>query len=200
MAGASATILIDREWTSSEQKILDDMLSKTAIIIEDNNYFVVNNTFAIGGKQHEEYQSFTYTIFNINDEASYSSDECNQINEVFHSIPVTAIDFSAVTSRTNVRMLGEIVLYIANKLNGIIDFGGELLPEKAYKENDFWWIIEKANWNEVEHYYTEMIREIPGTIICIHYHTEGNRHWVYNICDVLFMKSWLDHPEFQLIK
>ncbi|WP_314001524.1 DUF6368 family protein [Xanthocytophaga flava] len=154
----------------------------------------------MGGKQHEEYQSFTYTIFNINDEASYSSDECNQINEVFHSIPVTAIDFSATTNRTNLRMLGEIVLYIADKLNGIIDFRGALLPEKAYKENDFWWIIEKANWEEVEHYYTDMIRDIPGTITCIHYQTENNRHLVYNICDVLFMKNWVNHPEFQLIK
>jgi hypothetical protein len=101
------------------------------------------------------------------------------------------------------RYIAEVAVEIAYRFQGIIDFGGPLLPPlspELYKE----WHNRK--WSEVEVYSAQMLKKIPGRIVTIPYETESkhstvnSREWVRHLSDATFLQSWLKHPNFHLIK
>jgi hypothetical protein len=44
------------------------------------------------------------------------------------------------------------------------------------------------------------VQSMPGEVYEIYYETASNGRWVYHIVDTTFMKAWLNHPRFRMIK
>jgi Family of unknown function (DUF6368) len=44
------------------------------------------------------------------------------------------------------------------------------------------------------------VQAMPGKVYEIYYETESNGRWVYHIVDTAFMRAWLNHPRFRMIK
>lgn len=63
--------------------------------------------------------------------------------------------------------------YLAEKFNGLINFGGHIINQPNNLNGKIW--------------------EIP-------YETSGGMTAVYNVADVDFMKDWLDNRNFKMIK
>ena len=71
------------------------------------------------------------------------------------------------------RILGELTLYLAGELDGLIDFGGQLPVQSDQVKGNSW--------------------EIP-------YERAGGMTAVYQVADVDFMKDWLNNKNFRMIK
>jgi len=98
------------------------------------------------------------------------------------------------------RSLGEAILIASQQLYGLIDFNGAIYPPLPKEMYEGMWLWEKANWSDIEPFFSEMISDIPGNIFTIEYETANNRVWAHHICDSEFMNHWLKHPMFRMIK
>ncbi|SRR6266699_7056702 len=56
--------------------------------------------------------------------------------------------------------------------------------------------LSKPSLEEISEY----VQAMPGKIYEINYETESNGQWVYHIVDTVFMRAWLNHPRFRMIK
>ena len=98
------------------------------------------------------------------------------------------------------RDLGEAILVACQHLLGLVDFNGAILPPLPEQMYEGMWRWEKANWSDIEPYFSEMVKSISGKIYTIEYETANNRIWASHICDNEFMSHWLEHPMFRMIK
>lgn len=46
----------------------------------------------------------------------------------------------------------------------------------------------------------EFVQTIPGTVHEIYYKVNPARQWVFHLVDTVFLKNWLKHPHFHMIK
>ena len=44
------------------------------------------------------------------------------------------------------------------------------------------------------------VHSIPGSVYEIYYERASGKPWVYHIVDTTFMRAWLNHPRFRMIK
>lgn len=44
------------------------------------------------------------------------------------------------------------------------------------------------------------VQTIPGTIYPIYYETGRKTQWVWHIVDMTFLRAWMDHPHFYMVK
>ena len=44
------------------------------------------------------------------------------------------------------------------------------------------------------------VQSMPGEVYEIYYETASNGQWIYHIVDTEFMRAWLNHPRFRMIK
>ncbi|MCP4155124.1 MAG: hypothetical protein GY757_45790 [bacterium] len=110
---------------------------------------------------------------------------------------------SLCKSKRDHRVLGELCLYFARKLNGLIDFNGALTPPIRGKVKTLFherYSGSGNNWEDWEPHFNEMVRGMPGRLFSIPYVTITGMTWVSHIGDAEFMVSWLQHPNFHLIK
>ena len=96
--------------------------------------------------------------------------------------------------------LGKACLFVAKAAQGLIDFGGAILPQLPDHMYKQMWLWEQAQWSDVQPFFSELARSIPGNIYTLPYLTAGGREWASHICDVQFMEGWLAHPNFHMIK
>ena len=108
--------------------------------------------------------------------------------------------YSAINNGYSHFNLGHACLRIARATQGLIDFGGSLMPKLPDHLAQRRWTKNSPTWSEVEPYFSEMTSSIPGRIITIPYEVGDGRIWAYHIGDVEFMENWLVHPRFHMIK
>jgi hypothetical protein len=46
----------------------------------------------------------------------------------------------------------------------------------------------------------ELLKGIPGCVIALEYQVDDQRTWASHIGDSQFLKGWMKHPEFHVIK
>jgi hypothetical protein len=122
-------------------------------------------------------------------------DEVAAISAAFGFEPQQQIQFDAMSKGPEINaILAGLVLYVAELCDGLVDFGGAIqppMPEHRYPE---------ANWADVEPYFLAMVKDMPGRIVSLLYQPTDQRTWASHIADATFLRAWLAHPDFYMIK
>jgi hypothetical protein len=92
-------------------------------------------------------------------------------------------------------VLGQLTLYVAELTGGLVDFSGAVLPRLPEEVSATSW-----KWSHVEPYFDAMARDMPGRIVSIPYETGGDSTWAFHVADAAFLRAWLAHPNFHMIK
>lgn len=95
-------------------------------------------------------------------------------------------------------ILGQLITYLIDTVGGVVDFYGALIPSlpEDMGRRGFW----HYDWSDIEPYFEEMIRGMPGKIVSVPYDAGEGRTWVSHYAEVEFMKAWLKHPRFHMVK
>jgi len=179
--------------------ILPQICSKVQSNGTDRWDFWVNNDSLIGG----QYQGEGRPIYSHFSRLSLEPHERIIFQEEFGFTPEWEWHSDAgCNKQEDHQILGQWITWLTNHLGGIVDFYGALLPplpESMYKG---FWLWEEASWSDIAPYFEPMVGEIPGKIISIPYlcGEAESRTWVHHVADVEFMKAWLKHPRFHLVK
>ncbi|MDT6985137.1 DUF6368 family protein [Streptomyces lusitanus] len=89
------------------------------------------------------------------------------------------------------RMLGHLALALAERLNALIDFDGVLGYPAPRDDVDDGAALERAR---------ALVASLPGEVAEVGYDTAGGGRWFRHVGDVEFLRAWLRHPEFRLVK
>ncbi|BDS10902.1 DUF6368 family protein [Aureispira anguillae] len=197
MGGPTSSILLKAIPTKLVWNEINSIVNNISKKVEGSSFWV-KSTYPINGKiiTTDENRPFYIESNEIN--TDYSVNEISQISDLLNIKPRYCLDVGAMCSKTiDHQILGELTLFIADKFDGIIDFGGALspyylLPNHLSKED--------VNWSEIKPYFETMAKDIKGKIYSINYKTSLDKDWVFHICDVDFMRSWLKNKHFYMIK
>jgi len=202
VAGPVAQILFATAATTSWQAILDDILGSLGPGQEANSIQVVT-TRPIGGLYNGTSRPF---LIDIDDELPWAepgllaeAGEARVFYErVFGLCPDSAVTVSAMCNEPeDHRILADIALCLAQRLGGIIDMGGLIVPRHVFLSTpDFW----NAPWPAVQSRVQAFTKSMPGTAVALAYRTASGREWAWHTVDAAFLQAWLRHPEFRMIK
>src|SRR5260221_223192 len=111
----------------------------------------------------------------------WDDDEKRQVKELLGYLPEQSIGVSSGCNQDNDHTtLGQFMLHLAEVYDGLIDMGGAIMPPL----------------DEVSGYVPAM----PGKVYEIEYTTASGRRAVSHIVDVSFLRAWIEHPNFYMIK
>ncbi len=120
--------------------------------------------------------------------------EHEQFVQYLGFVPKQSLDLGAGCNRPlDHRMLGQLALLLAERYDGIIDLYGAIEPPLKPKQD---W--SDVTVEEVEQYVQEL--SFPGRIFHIYYITVNNTLWISHLIDPDFLRAWLQHPNFHMIK
>jgi len=95
------------------------------------------------------------------------------------------------------RILGELCAWLVERFGGVVDFGGPLwpaVPPEAAID------IFDTDWRQVEPYFRRMVEGMPGRVVGVWYEPQPGRWWVVHVGDAAFLRAWLGHPRFRMVK
>lgn len=175
MAGPTSSILFDTipsEQTLGEMK---NVIQKISDKVDGNDFWVINTEIIHGTVKTAEGRPFGIEKHKIDlNYYEYTEDEILMIKDFVGFNAVFDLGIYAMCNREiDHKILGELTLYLAEKFNGLIDFGGHLTNQSDRMKGKTW--------------------EIP-------YETSIGMTAVYNVADVDFMKDWLNNKNFRMIK
>jgi len=175
MAGPTSAVLLGSIPSETELAEIQNIIEKLSTRIEGTDFWVVT-TIPINGTADIssliEARPFILELEELTADGFYTASKLSQIESFSHTRPVFCLTLSAMCShQVDHRILGDLTLYLANKLNGIIYFDGKLDSAKIAG-------------------YQGRTRAID---------TE-EAEAAYSICDTEFMKWWLCSPNFKMIK
>ncbi len=144
-------------------------------IRRDKRDFSVTDTRPIGGSYFGSEQPFIFSKspFELEEYDDYSPPILSFLHEAFRFVPENILTFSAMCNGAhNHRILGELMLHFGSTLGGIVDFDGSPVPPDA-------------------------IDELVKTIA---YRSASGLMLPAQFARPEFLRSWLNHPQFQMVK
>jgi Family of unknown function (DUF6368) len=211
MGGPSASILLPVE-PGEDERLAPDRLLEGLVSLpgdpSDDHMVWVETTKPIGGTYKGEGRPL-YLDWFIG-EAYPGEDEDtpgwrDQVETHFGFQPCSTLSLSM--GRNDIedhRILGELALYLARTLNGVIDFEGPFMifprfesREAAHEWFSFYW---QSDWSNFSDQTDQWMHKMPCHVLGIPYQTVNGRTWISHICDVDFMAAWLKHPNFYMTK
>lgn len=176
MASPTSDVFLNFIPEEEAQAYIRAVINIISTIVEGDS-FLVNTTLPIGGTINvtaKEARPFSLIMGKIADEGFPEADELAQIETFFHTRPVYSLLLLAGSKReVDHRILGEMTMYLAEKLNGLICL--DMSTEAAD---------------------TAIIGGKFHNIICDC--DDGTKEALYSICDTEFMKNWLNSPRFNM--
>jgi hypothetical protein len=194
--GPGAGILLGREPTDRDRENIEDLLQSLGDVRTDDGSLAVSiqSTRIIAGTYDGEERSFWFDWQTCDREDPPGWQQ--QIEDTFGLRPKSCLWVTAGVNRpADHRVLGEVVLRLALLLEGVIDFDGALLPSASPA-----WTDHRLSWPDVSSSVREMLKDIPGRAIALEYQVNDERTWACHIGDSQFLKAWLKHPDFRMIK
>ncbi len=195
--GPISTILLAAKPTQKQLNEIDKIIQHISSIRENENFWVTSTKY-INGSAEADGQPFALSINKI-DKDNYEDASLANISSRIGYLPVYDIAIIAMCNQSiDHRILGELTYYFTNMFEAYIDFGGALLPTLKHLP----WYMRSGthSWQDIEPYYQKMKSKIEGKLHVITYKVDSNRTWAYQIGDVEFMKNWLTHPDFHMVK
>jgi Family of unknown function (DUF6368) len=87
------------------------------------------------------------------------------------------------------RLLGEVCLYVARALDGIIDFGGAILPEP-----------DLSGPTALPAVSVPLFFDGRGTLYAASYKIDEGRYGTCHYGDAALLQAWLKQPKFRMVK
>lgn len=207
MGGPIASVLLPAPLSQAQRAELDQVIASISISVDQQadwykpGDFCVATTAAIGGSVVRSHASLFLIGFGPPYWEARKATEYEVIDGLlrahFGFMPTHQITFNAMcSSRDDHRILGEIAQHVAARWGGIIDLGGALympcwIPEALSGET--------IDWQKLAPYVEPHLAAIGGTIIAIPYETVRGESWVWHVVEPLFLRNWLNHPDFHMI-
>lgn len=116
---------------------------------------------------------------------------------VFGSCPDLAINISAMSKQTeDHRILGELSVALAEQVNGVISMGGLIIPHNMVSPLE----SRSASWSDIKDRMQAFTDATPGKVAAFPHVTSSGREWASHTVDATFLRAWLVHPAFRMIK
>lgn len=124
-----------------------------------------------------------------------SEDDCIPADDedysAFSRPPVQGLVLAAGCSgQLNHMLLGHLTLAFAQRLHAVIDFDGVLGFTPGGRAE------EAADLARAR----ALVASLPGTVREVSYDTGGGDRWIRHVGDLQFLRAWLQHPDFCLVK
>jgi hypothetical protein len=188
VAGPYAEVLLWDPVSEDRARVLRDLVASVTL----SGYadpFQVFTTRPIGGSYEGESLPFDIEPDNLDEEAV----DPVAVEAAFGRIPRGSVFLSAGMNGTDShRILAELALAIAERLDGIIDFCGLLAPFRG--------LFDSRTWDETQTDAADHLAGLPGKVVVIPYETGVGGTWGAHVGDITFLRAWLDHPAFRMVK
>lgn len=202
MAGPVASILFATAATPFWRATLDEIIDLVGLKGEDASVWV-KTTRPIGGSYEGIRRHFLVSVAYDFERPWAEGVWPTEIEETpaaffkrtFGLIPDEDITLAAMpNSPEDHRILGELAICIAERLSGIIDMCGLIVPREIPFEE---W--RGASWSVVRARVEAFTASMPGKAVAIP--SEGGwEAWPSHAVDPKFLRAWMRHPEFHMIK
>jgi hypothetical protein len=201
MSGPGATVLTRRPVGDAEMASVRELVAAVGQPGSDPpptpDWFWVTDTRPIGGRYAGEGRPFA--VNTGLDPDREGAGWYDRVEPAFGFRPAGGIGVFGFCGRDeDHRVVGELVLWLAERLDGVIDFDAELrppLPPGAKFD------LLDYEWREVEPYFREMAAGMPGRVAGVPRHGDGQGDdHVVHVGDPAFLRAWLDHPNFRMVK
>lgn len=172
--GPVVSILLDKMPSKEQWKDFHQSIKFISNKVDEFDFWVVD-TSTIGGQVHmEEGRPFSFEFMSVEDDSEYAMEEIILI-EKYSGVKVNyELTFYASSNQEiDHRILGELAYYLSNAWNGLIDFNGKLLFADLDSFENIW----------------------P-----IQYQLDEESTSIYHVAKSAFMKCWLQHSDFCMIK
>lgn len=204
MAGPTASVLLKTGPTESQLEQIQSTIESISSRREGDDIWV-GSTASIGGVVDTDGRWFIFSVDQINArEFDYEEEELIQLEQSIGYRPSHVISIAAMCNgNEDHRILGEIVFYFAQLLDGMIDFHGAILPSAPSltgRNKDILWLYTQASWSDVKKDFEKIEKGTAGQIFTLTYQIDTGRTWASHVCDTQFMKSWLASDHFHMIK
>ena len=95
------------------------------------------------------------------------------------------------------RVLGELCAHLAERFGGVVSFGGALWPDLPPDAGiDLW----DTDWRQIEPHFRRTVAGLPGRVVGLRYEPRPGREWAVHVADAAFLRAWLTHPRFRMVK
>jgi hypothetical protein len=112
--------------------------------------------------------------------------------------PDTSVTLSAMSNGVeDHRILGELALAVAERVGGVIGMGGLIVPGRIPVPVPG---VTFPSWPSVRKGVQTFTAGMPGKAVAVPYLTVGGREWAAHAVDAAFLRAWLRHPDFHMIK
>ncbi|MGO1078753.1 DUF6368 family protein [Inquilinus sp. CA228] len=188
MAGPVLEILLWQSVSGDRARLLHDLVAAVTGSVDEDLLHVVT-TRPLGGS-YDGNPSLPFLIVSGLDEAS---PDPAGIEAAFGRVPRDSIALCAMTNGSDARrVLAELSLAIAERLDGVVAFNGLLLPNRG--------VDVDGTLDEVLPVAAEYLAGLPGKVAVIPYENVYGGKWGSHVGDATFLRAWLNHPDFYLIK
>ena len=206
MGGPSAGVLFAKSAVPNWQEVIDGVISCLGSV-EPDGTIQVSTTLALGGSYVGIGRPFF--IGSGVDEQIAAEEllaDCGALGTRYETDfgvrPDAEIGLDAfVNDSEDHRILGEITLALARRLEGIIDMGGLIVPFSTYKAAQLLrGAFERIHWSDVKLGVESFTDALPGIAVARPYRVNIEREWASHTVNMEFLQAWLQHPEFHMIK
>jgi Family of unknown function (DUF6368) len=104
--------------------------------------------------------------------------------------------FAGCNKALDHRILGYLALQLAERYDGIIDMNGAITPPV---HPGGYYPFGNYPWHTLEE-ISAFVHAMPGRVLERYYTVSPDRRWVSHMVDTTFMRAWLEHPHFHMIK
>jgi hypothetical protein len=185
MAGPVCQLLLSEPLRDTDLGSIDQLIDDTGELYKKDGvsewHFWIKTGKIIKRKMNEKGCLFSVYAWNgLTAEygASYDipSAELQQIQAGTGFIPRSQIALNAgCNGDIDHRLMARLASHFLELFGGFIDFGGRLQLQ-------------------------ETVDHMPGKLFPVTYEIDKNRNGIYHIADLEFLDSWINHPNFRMIK
>lgn len=165
MAGPTCGIFLRSSRNDDWRHVVDELISLVASTREGSDFWV-NDTRGIGGGYSGEGRPFLIDFY-----ADAQPDGRDVLLSTWGWIPAGELALAAMCNRpVDHRLLGEMAVWLADRLRGVVDFGGAV-----------------------------PIAPGPG-VVRLPYETASGTIAESVVADARAVRDWLSHPRFHMVK
>ena len=195
MAGPCASVFVACAVDALEA-VRHRFLSQVSNSQQDNDFWV-SDTTAIGGSHKGEGRPFCWRQSERQEwEDEPNEYEQRQIGNLLGAPPRSQLSFCAMCNDDcDHRVLGELCISMARELNGIVRFDGLLTTCQTVEEVRLWRELS------AEEHCKRFMAEVGnggGRLTAFGLDPEDSPSCHYG--DARFLKHWLGHPKFRMVK
>lgn len=199
MAGPAATVLLPQTLSAAGRAALGECVHAVSDHGLDKpptlDDFCVCDTRPISGGYVGECRPFAVQV---GLQPEWEPRQLAGVAEAFGFAPADELVVVAFCNRgADHRILGELCVWLAERFGGLIHFGAALWPPVPREAN-----IDAldADWRQVEPFFRRMVEGLPGRVVGLRSEPQPGLEWVAHVADAAFLRAWLEHPQFHMVK